>query len=107
MIFYHVCDCIVSIVGFPPEFRVTVYVRNFFPFPLLRRFRNSGILDQFRNDYFICKQEISGTLFRNSGKFRNIVPENSSLRKNCSEISRKMFQKNVRNIINVKDKTSK
>ena len=47
-------------VGFPPEFRVTVYVRKFFPFPLWKRFRKTGI-PEYRSGNF---PEISG--FRNN-----------------------------------------
>ena len=35
------------LLGFPPEFRVTVYVRKFFPFPLWKRFRKTGIPERF------------------------------------------------------------
>ena len=67
-------------IGLPPEFRVTVYVRkwsgNFFHF----HYGKGSGKPEFRNDFF-RKTEISGTLFRsygslrNSGNFRNIVPE--------------------------------
>ena len=48
------------LLGFPPEFRVTVYVRKFFPFPLWKRFRKTGI-PEYRSGNF---PEISG--FRNN-----------------------------------------
>ena len=57
-----------SQLGFPPEFRVTVYVRkwsgNFFHF---HYGKGSGNPERF----FSRKPEISGTLFRNSGSLRN------------------------------------
>ena len=62
-------------LGFSTEFRFTVYVRKW-----------SGIFFQFRNDFFIRKPDFFGTLFRNSGKFRNLGPGNSGLQKNRSEI---------------------
>ena len=43
-------------------------IRKFFPFPLWKRFRKSGIPDQFRNDFLSVN--------------RNPVSENSGLRKN-------------------------
>ena len=46
-------------------------IRKFFPFPLWKRFRKSGIPERFPERFFFRKPEISGTLFRNSGSLRN------------------------------------
>ena len=46
-------------------------IRKFFPFPLWKRFRKSGIPERFPERFFPRKPEISGTLFRNSGSLRN------------------------------------
>ena len=76
-------------IGFPPEFRVPVYVRkwsgNFFHFHYGKGYGNPEFRNDLRNDFF-CKPIISGTLFWNYGTLRNSVPEKSGLRNNCSWI---------------------
>ena len=73
--------------GIPGYGLRTEMIRKFFPFPLWKRFRKTGVPERF----FFRKTEISGTLFRtygslrNSGTFRNIVPE--IFRKIVPEIS--------------------
>jgi len=75
--------------------------RKFFPFPLRKRFRKSGIPERFPERVFFRKPEISGTLFWNYGTLRNSVPENSGLWNNCSGIFRKKVPENVEDILNV------
>ena len=61
-------------LGFPPEFRVTVYVwkwsGNFFHFNYGKGSGKTGIPERFPERFFFRKTEISGTLFRNYGSFR-------------------------------------
>ena len=53
--------------GIPGYGLSTEMIRKFFPFPLWKRFRKTGIPERF----FFRKTEISGTLFRNYGSLRN------------------------------------
>ena len=77
-------------VGFPPELRFTYGndPKFFFHFHYEKvpEIRNSGSIPE--RLFYIHKTEISGILFRNSGPFLKIVPENSGLRKNRSGIFR-------------------
>ena len=57
--------------GIPGYGLRTEMIRKFFPFPLWKRFRKSGIPERFPERFFFRKPEISGTLFRNSGSLRN------------------------------------
>ena len=72
--------------GIPGYGLRTEMIRKFFPFPLWKRFRKTGIPERFPERFFPRKTEISGTLFRNygslrnSGTYRNIVPEISGFR---------------------------
>ena len=83
--------CIRVSTGIPGYGLRTEMIRKFFPFPLWKRFRKTGIPERFPERFFFRKTEISGTLFRNygllwnSGTFRNIVPE--IFRKIVPEIS--------------------
>ena len=46
-------------------------IRKFFPFPLWKRFRKSGIPERFPERFFPRKPEISGTLFRNVPEYHS------------------------------------
>ena len=70
------CNCPISYpsrvsTGIPGYGLRMEMIRKFFPFPLWKRFRKSGIPERFPERFFFRKPEISGTLFRNSGSLRN------------------------------------
>ena len=73
--------------GIPGYGLRTELTRNFFSFPSWKRFQKFESPEQFSCDFF-PRPEIFETLFRNYETFRNIVPENSGLRKNCFGIFR-------------------
>ena len=67
-------DMLVAIrvsTGIPGYGLRTEMIRKFFPFPLWKRFRKTGIPERFPERFFSRKTEISGTLFRNYGSLRN------------------------------------
>ena len=60
--------------------------------------QNSGTIS---GTIFSLNPEISGTLFRNYGMLRNIVPENSGLWNNRSGIFLEKVSENVKDILNL------
>ena len=68
--------------GIPGYGLSTEMIRKFFPFPLWKRFRKTGIPERFPERFFFRKTEISGTLFRNYGSLQNNVPEISGFPNN-------------------------
>ena len=81
--------------------RTEMIRKFFFPFPLWKRFRKSGITERFPERFFFSKPEISRTLILNYETLRKSVPENSVLRNNCSGIFRKKVPENVEDILNL------
>ena len=57
--------------GIPGYGLHTEIIWNFFPFPLWKRFRKTGIPERFLERFFFRKKGISETLFRNYGSLRN------------------------------------
>ena len=56
--------------GIPGYGLRTEIIRIFFSISIMHG--KSSVIPEFRNDFFIRKPEISETLFRNYGSFRNI-----------------------------------